>query len=258
MKNDATIKLDQGGINSRILAKEAKTDFRRVEAASRKIPAVFGSPEVKRLFVRFFNSMQLNMHFISVMARAKLPQETVEKIESSLQEQIDKFTAEVNKAIDGAEALCIANGIINLASYDAEPLAIEAKVISKFGRRYLELMGKVDQLMPMLETLAIDEVIELRELALRKAQFKRMVRQVAGATRNFKTGLQRRMNSAADEEKTKQTENRDAEGNISAVAAGTTGNGGPNPIAVSPEKDAPSAYKSQEVAEGRVSVNTAS
>lgn len=201
MKNDATIKLDQGGINARILAKEAKTDFRRVEAASRKIPAVFGSPEVKRLFVRFFNSMQLNMHFISVMARARLPQEAVEKIESSLQEQIDKFTAEANKAIDGAEALCKANGIMNLASYDAEPLAIEAKVISKFGRRYLELMGKVDQLMPMLETLTIDEVIEIRELELRKSQFKRMVRQVAGAARNFKTGLQRRMNTASEDEK---------------------------------------------------------
>ena len=221
MKNDATIKLDQGGINARILAKETKTDFRRVEAASRKIPAVFGSPEAKRLFVRFFNSMQLNMHFISVMARAKLSSEMIEKVESSLQDQIDKFTAKVNKAIDGAEALCKANGILSLASYDAEPLAIEAKVISKFGRRYLELMGKVDQLMPMLETLAIDEVIELRELELRKTQFKRMVRQVAGAARNFKTGLQRRMNAAVDEEKTKQTEKKGAEGNVSGVTTDT-------------------------------------
>ena len=28
------VKLDQGGVNARILAKEAKVDFRRVEAAS--------------------------------------------------------------------------------------------------------------------------------------------------------------------------------------------------------------------------------
>ena len=57
---DATIRLDQGGINARILAKQAKVDFRRVESASRKIQTTFYSPEVKRLFVRYFNSMQLN------------------------------------------------------------------------------------------------------------------------------------------------------------------------------------------------------
>ena len=198
MKSDTTIKLDQGGINARIIAKEAKADFRRMESASRKIPTAFGSPEVKRLYVRFFNSMQLNTHFISVMALSKLPQEAVEKIELSLQEQIDKLTGKVNRAIDGAEVLFKANGITSVATYDAEPLALEVKVISKFGRRYLELMTKVDQLMPMLETLAIDEVIALRELEMRKSQFKRMIRQVAGAARNFKIGIQRRMNDAVD------------------------------------------------------------
>jgi hypothetical protein len=198
MKSDTTIKLDQGGINARIIAKEAKADFRRMESASRKIPTAFGSPEVKRLYVRFFNSMQLNTHFISVMARSKLPQEAVEKIEDGLQEQIDKLTGKVNRAIDGAEVLFKANGITSVATYDAEPLALEVKVISKFGRRYLELMTKVDQLMPMLETLAIDEVIALRELEMRKSQFKRMIRQVAGAARNFKIGIQRRMNDAVD------------------------------------------------------------
>lgn len=201
MAHDAIIKSDQGGINARILAKEVKADFRRVEAASRKIPTSFYSPEIKRLFVRYFNSMQLNTHFISVMARAKLPHETVEKVETGLQQQLDKLTAEVDKAIDGAEALCAAHGITSLASYDTESLTLEVKVISKFGRRYLELLSKVDQLMPMLETLAIDEVITLRELDRRKAQFKRTVRQVAGAARNFKSGLQRRMNATSEKPK---------------------------------------------------------
>ena len=56
-----------------------------------------------------------------------------------------------------------------LATYATEPLAIEVKVISSFGRRYLELMTKVDRLMPMLETLAIDDVIEVSRLDLQKA-----------------------------------------------------------------------------------------
>ena len=45
-----------------------------------------------------------------------------------------------DEAIDSAEALCKVHGITRLATYDAQPLAIEVMVISSFGRRYLELM----------------------------------------------------------------------------------------------------------------------
>ncbi len=183
---DSTIRLDQGGINARILAKQAKVDFRRVESASRKIQTTFYSPEVKRLFVRYLNTMQLNIYLVSVIARTKLPHVVIEKVEGALKERLENLHAEVNDAIDSAEALCKTHGITRLATYDTEPLAIEVKVISSFGRRYLELMTKVDQLMPMLETLAIDDVIEVAQLDLQKALAKKSVRQVAGAARNLR------------------------------------------------------------------------
>src|SRR5258706_6991186 len=84
------------------------------------------------------------------------------------------------------------------ATCETEPLAIETKVISSFGRRYLELMTKVDQLMPMLETLAIDDVIEVAQLDQQKALAKKSVRQIAGAARNFAGGLRHRMNAIAE------------------------------------------------------------
>jgi hypothetical protein len=175
---------------------EAKVDFRRVETASRKIPTAFSSPEVKRLFVRFFNILQLNMHFISVMVRTKLPHEAVEQVERSVQEQIDKVAEKLNGAIDGADVLCQANGITSIATYDTAPLVIDVMVISMFGRRFLELMSKMDQLMPMLETLAIYEVITIKEMDRRKAAFKRSIRQIAGAARNLRAGVHRRMHTA--------------------------------------------------------------
>ena len=196
-EGDATIRLDQGGINARILAKEAKVDFRRVESASRKIQTTLCSPEIKRLFVRYFNSAQLNIYLISVIARAKLPHAAIEKVEGTLKAQLEKLHAEINEAIDSAEALCKVHGITRLATYDTQPLALEVKVISSFGRRYLELMTKVDGLMPMLETLAIDDVIEVSRLDLQKALAKKSIRQVAGAARNFAGGLRQRMNAIA-------------------------------------------------------------
>jgi hypothetical protein len=43
------------------------------------------------------------------------------------------------------------------------------KICSEAVHSYLELMTKVDRLMPMLETLAIDDVIEVGRLDLQKA-----------------------------------------------------------------------------------------
>lgn len=226
---DATIRLDQGGINARILAKQAKVDFRRVESASRKIQTTFHSPEVKRLFVRYLNSMQLNIYLISVIARTKLPHVVIEKVEGAMKAQLEKLHAEVNAAIDSAEALCKTHGITRLATYDTEPLAIEVKVISSFGRRYLELMTKVDQLMPMLETLAIDDVVEVAQLDLQKALAKKSVRQVAGAARNFAGGLRQRMNAVAAEDATQPDSGKDQQSEAGA--------GSPNAQADTPTND---------------------
>jgi ribosomal protein L10 len=213
---DATIRLDQDGINARILAKEAKAEFRRGEAASRKIQTTLGNSEVKRQSVRHFNRRHLNMYLISVIARTKLPHAAVEEVEAALKARLEKLHPEINEAIDGAEALCKAHGITRLATYDTEPLAIEAKVISSFGRRYLELMTKVDQLVPMLETLAIDDVVEVAQLDLQKALAKKSVRQVAGAARNFAGGLRQRMNAVAAEDATQPDSGNDQRGGAGA------------------------------------------
>ncbi len=241
---DATIRLDEGGINARILAKEAKADFRRVEAASRKIQTTLCSPEVKRQFVRHFNRMQLNMYLISVIARTKLPHTVIQQIEGALKAQLEKLHAEVNEAIDGAEALCKTHGITRLATYDTEPLAIEAKVISSFGRRYLELMTKGDQLMPMLETLAIDDVIEVAQLDLQKALAKKSVRQVAGAARNFAGGLRQRMNAvtaddAAQSDSANDQQSEAEAGSPNAHAASPTNDSEANSVAVGAATDSP-------------------
>ena len=85
-------------------------------------------------------------------------------------------------------------------------------MISSFGRRYLELMTKVDQLMPMLETLAIDDVIEVAQLDLQKDLAKKSVRQVAGAVRNFAGGLRQRRNAEAEGDPTQPDSGKGQEG----------------------------------------------
>ena len=189
------VKVDQGGVNARILAKEAKADFRRVEAASLKIPTRFTSAEGKRFFARLFNTLQLNTHFISVIARTRLDHADVAKVEDTVRAQMDAVTTNLNQAIDGAEALFKAHGITSSATYDTVPLDVDVHVLSSIGRRFLEVLGKLDQLMPLLQTLEIHEVITTQAVDIQRASLKRQVRDVANGARNFAMGLRRRMNA---------------------------------------------------------------
>jgi len=189
------VKVDQGAVNARILAKEAKADFRRVEAASLKMPTRFTSAEGKRFFARLFNTLQLNTHFISVIARTRLDHEDVAKVEEAIRAQLDAVTENLNKAIDGAEALFKVHGITSTATYDTVPLDVDVHVLSSIGRRFLEVLGKLDQLMPLLQTLEIHEVITTQTVDMQRAALKRQVRDVANGARNFAMGLRRRMNA---------------------------------------------------------------
>lgn len=191
------VKTDEGSVNARILARETKADFRRVEAASIKVVTRLISAEGKRVFVRFFSTLQLNAHFISVLARTRLESDDVAKVEAAIRARIDTVAVALNKAIDGAEALFQANGITSAATYDTQPLEIEVGIISSTGRRYLELIGKLDQLMPLLQTLEIHEVLSTQAVDMQRALMKRQVRDVANSARSLASGLRRRMNALA-------------------------------------------------------------
>lgn len=203
MSDIQIVKMDEGGVNARILAKETKADFRRIEAASLKMRACFTSAEGKRFFVRLFSTLQLNTHFISVIARTRLDHDDVAKVEAAIRTQLEAVNENLNKAIDGAEALFKMHGVISVATYDTVPLEVDVGVMSSAGRRYLEVLGKLDQLMPLLQTLEIHEVITARVVDIQRAGLKRQVRDVANGARNFAMGLRRRMNALG---------NRDDEG----------------------------------------------
>ena len=217
------VKVDQGGVNARILARETKADFRRVEAASLKMPTRFTSAEGKRFFVRLFNTQQLNAHFISVIARTRLDAEDIAKIEAAIRTQMEAVNEKLNQAIDGAEALFKAHGISRAATYDTVPLDVEVGVLSSSGRRFLEVLGKLDQLMPLLQTLEIHEVLTAQQVDLQRATLKRQVRDLANGTRNFAMGLRRRMNALAARDGASASGSGDAELLEPAVAMDAPG-----------------------------------
>lgn len=188
-----TIKADHGATNRKLLARQAAADLTRIESASRKISIHLSSPEGKRLYLRCFDITQMNLHFIAVFARMKLPGEDVDKVEHELRLLFDSRLARLNQSLVDMESKCEANSILTLATYDVEPMLIEAKVYSTLGRLMLEMIGKVDQLMPMLETLCIDEAISNSQLNIEKSRIKKNVRGAASATRMLRMSLEKRL-----------------------------------------------------------------
>lgn len=55
---------------------------------------------------------------------------------------MDAVNENLNKAIDGAEALFKMHGVNSVATYDTVPLEVDVDVMSSTGRRYLEVAGK--------------------------------------------------------------------------------------------------------------------
>jgi hypothetical protein len=74
------------------------------------------------------------------------------------------------------------------------PLDVDVHVLSSIGRRFLEVLGKLDQLMPLLQTLEIHEVITTQAVDIQRAGLKRQVRDVANARAKLCDGV-----AAADE-----------------------------------------------------------
>ncbi|MFT3815712.1 MAG: DUF1845 domain-containing protein [Acidovorax sp.] len=220
------VKTDQGAVNARILAKEAKADFRRVEAASLKLRTHFTSAEAKRLFVRMFNTLQLNAHFVSVIARTRIDHQDIEAAEVELRTDIDAVKNKLNQALDGAEALFKSHGISSFATYDTQPLEIDVGVLSSSGRRYLEVLNQFDQLMPLLQTLEIHEVITTQALDIERAALKRQIKNIATLARRQATGMRRRMNALGTRDEEHAAAG--ATGGRSARAEGAEGSrGGP-------------------------------
>jgi hypothetical protein len=197
MSDNKLALLDQGEANRRILAKDQyRADFRRVEAASVKRKTWLASAEGKRIFARCFYSFQASMYVVSTLGRTKLAHDYVEQIESAVRTKLEQSTKEIDHALDAAGGLFKAHNIESAATYDTQPLQEEVGITSALGRRYFELIHKLDQLMPLLQTLEIEEIITERQVEQERSKYKRLVLSMSSTARNFAAGCRRRMNEA--------------------------------------------------------------
>lgn len=177
------VRTDHGEANRRILAKEARADFRRVEAAAIMRRTSLHSAEGKRLFVRYFYTLQSRVYYISTIGRTRKPHDEIEAMESRIKEAISQASNLIDKYMDAVEQRLKDANVDTIASFTTVPMEEDVAIVSAIGRRYFELLHKLDQLMPLLQTLEIEELVTETELDRMRAKAKRITGRPASMAR---------------------------------------------------------------------------
>jgi hypothetical protein len=177
------VRTDQGEANRRILAKEMLTDFRRVEAAAITRRTSLQSAEGKRLFARYFYTLQARVYYISTIGRTRKPHEGIEMLEAQIKEAISKASKSIDGIMDAVERRLKEASIDTVAAFTTAPMEEDVAIVSAIGRRYFELIHKLDQLMPFLQTLEIEELVTETELDRMRAKVKRITGRPASLAR---------------------------------------------------------------------------
>lgn len=180
--------------NQRILNRiKPKVDTSHVEAASISRTLRLSSGEAKRLFLRFHVAFSVATNYIVSVGRKVVEHQHIDKIETEIRGLISQARAEISNATLQAERLFREKHIERSAQYRTDVLEIDVDIISSLSREYLEAFQAFDALMPLIETLEIEGVINSARMEDEKSRLKRRMRRVASAARMFETATRKKV-----------------------------------------------------------------
>lgn len=183
-------------VNYKIEQRIGKTDFlEKLECAYVPYQVVLNSPVIKRVYFRFFDATQLNVHHISVYGRIGLQEEQVVQIEDRVRQSLEELHTYLNEKLRECEALFQANGITSEPHHLA-PKSFVARVISPLSRKYLTALIKADQVVGMAELLVIEDLIKATRGEMLISEIRNRLRKFAVGTRTLAFGV-RKMTQAA-------------------------------------------------------------
>jgi len=114
----------------------------------------------------------------------------VSRIEPKLNQSRTPISAsEIGTTIDQLEVICKQRGITPVSRYCEVPLALDVKVISSFGRLYLDLLMLFDQAMVILQSLMLYGILDEQDCHDQKGVFKALVREIARDARRARVAL---------------------------------------------------------------------
>ena len=171
-------------------AKPRSTSVARRGSQPQRSPR-FSGAEGNFVFVRMFNTLQLNMHFISVIARTRSTTRTSAGSRSNCCAAGSTPPPPARERGHRRRQALFSHGITSLASATRCRWTWTCACCRRSAADSPEVLVKIDQLMPLLQTLEIHEVVSAQAVDTQRAGSKRQVRDIANGAQ-FATGLRRR------------------------------------------------------------------
>lgn len=183
-------------LNAKIERRISTRDYlEALESAYVEYPTVINSPVIKRVYIRFFDATQLNVHHISVYGRIGLREEQVVQVEDRIRKSLEDVDAYLNEKLRECEALFQANGITAMPRHLA-PKEFRVRVISPLSRKFLNALIKADQVVGMIELLVIEDLIKTTRGEMLIAEVRNRLRKIAVGARTLALGVRKMVETA--------------------------------------------------------------
>jgi hypothetical protein len=162
-------------LNERIKKRLAPVDhFALLEAAYIEDSTTLQSPQIKRLYLRFFERMALSVHVIESVGQRLLEESVRSKLEAAIAQRIQKAAHGIDVKLAEAKTLLDAHGITRVAKYLA-PMEVQVRLTSSAMSSFLEVLTKADQLFGMINTLRIHKVIDNNRALLEEKMVRTLI-----------------------------------------------------------------------------------
>lgn len=149
-------------------------DMSHIESAYQTVSIELYSSTARKLFERRFDHVQIRLYKLLV----QLPCRRAIGIEKQIKEELKKSDEILNSALVEAKDKLASVGVLDVVINRSALRVLNVKVFSACARRFLELLGKLDQMMLYLELMFRHELISNQEMVQAEKQAKAAVQRV--------------------------------------------------------------------------------
>lgn len=181
-----------------IIQAAKKSWFETFDGPCLALEVEFGARMIQNFFRRSFEITSRNAHFISVLGRILLGEESVQEPENYVKRTLANAIADLDNKIAGARAIMVDAGITKIAAYEIKQTH-QVKVVSPIAKDFVELLKKSEEFLVYMNTLWLHGAIDDRQRSKHELELKRKLRSVVASARNMFIVMRKKLN-AVDKE----------------------------------------------------------
>lgn len=152
---------------------------------------ILHSLQAQRVLKRTYGRLMTDLHTIGTICRIHATNEHADKLDVSVHALFDQLKLDIEKALSQADQQRSENGILDLPEY-TRVIRYTVDITSPHCHKYLNIIGKQDQLNRVLDALMLTDVMPERERDQQVYHWQRTVFQASNEIRklaNFVNGL---------------------------------------------------------------------